>query len=132
MLTIEPTGAVLGAVARGIDLFDCVLPTRNARRGTVFIGTGRLVVKNAAYARDPRPLDPECDCYTCRRFSRAYLRHLFACGELLFLQGGRSRPEIIPGQERAPAATADRLDLVLQMSFGAQPADQFRQKHGQP
>ena len=74
---------VIEAVARGVDLFDCVLPTRNARRGTVFISTGRLVVKNAAYATDPRPLDPECDCYTCRRFSRAYLRHLFAAGELL-------------------------------------------------
>jgi queuine tRNA-ribosyltransferase len=60
-----------------------VLPTRNARRGTVFISTGRLVVKNAAYARDERPLDPACDCYTCRKFSRAYLRHLFAAGELL-------------------------------------------------
>ena len=71
------------AVARGVDMMDCVLPTRNARRGTVFVSTGRLVVKNAAYARDPRPLDPECDCYTCRHFSRAYLRHLFAAGELL-------------------------------------------------
>ena len=71
------------AVARGVDMMDCVLPTRNARRGTVFISTGRLVVKNAAYANDPRPLDPDCDCYTCRRFSRAYLRHLFAAGELL-------------------------------------------------
>jgi queuine tRNA-ribosyltransferase len=74
---------VIEAVARGVDMMDCVLPTRNARRGTVFISTGRLVVKNAAYAKDPRPLDPECDCYTCRRFSRAYLRHLFAAGELL-------------------------------------------------
>ncbi len=74
---------VIEAVARGADLFDCVLPTRNARRGTVFISTGRLVVKNAVYAHDPRPLDPACDCYTCRRFSRAYLRHLFAAGELL-------------------------------------------------
>ena len=74
---------LIEAVARGVDMFDCVLPTRNARRGTVFISSGRLVVKNAAYARDPRPLDPECDCYTCRRFSRAYLRHLFAAGELL-------------------------------------------------
>jgi queuine tRNA-ribosyltransferase len=71
------------AIDRGVDMFDCVLPTRNARRGTVFISTGRLVVKNAAYARDERPLDPDCDCYTCRRFSRAYLRHLFAAGELL-------------------------------------------------
>jgi len=74
---------LIEAVARGVDMFDCVLPTRNARRGTVFISSGRLVVKNAAYAHDPRPLDPECDCYTCRRFSRAYLRHLFAAGELL-------------------------------------------------
>jgi len=74
------------AIARGVDLFDCVLPTRNARRGTVFISTGRLVVKNAAYAHDPRPLDPECDCYTCARFSRAYLRHLFAAGELLAMR----------------------------------------------
>jgi len=74
---------VVEAVSRGVDMFDCVLPTRNARRGTVFISTGRLVVKNAAYATDERPLDPECDCYTCRRFTRAYLRHLFAAGELL-------------------------------------------------
>jgi queuine tRNA-ribosyltransferase len=74
---------LIEAVARGVDMFDCVLPTRNARRGTVFISTGRLVVKNAAYATDPRPLDPECDCYTCTRFSRSYLRHLFAAGELL-------------------------------------------------
>jgi queuine tRNA-ribosyltransferase len=77
---------VVEAVARGVDLFDCVLPTRNARRGTVFISTGRLVVKNAAYAHDARPLDPECDCYTCARFSRAYLRHLFAAGELLAMR----------------------------------------------
>jgi queuine tRNA-ribosyltransferase len=77
---------VLDAVARGVDMFDCVLPTRNARRGTVFVSTGRLVVKNAAYANDPRPLDPECDCYTCRRFSRAYVRHLFAAGETLAMR----------------------------------------------
>ena len=77
---------VLDAVARGVDMFDCVLPTRNARRGTVFVSTGRLVVKNAAYAQDPRPLDPECDCYTCRRFTRAYLRHLFAARETLAMR----------------------------------------------
>ena len=74
---------IVEAVARGVDMMDCVLPTRNARRGTVFISTGRMVVRNAAYARDERPLDLECDCYTCRRFSRAYLRHLFVSGELL-------------------------------------------------
>ena len=64
-------------------MMDCVMPTRNARRGTVFISTGRLVVRNAAYAQDERPLDPECDCSTCRKYSRAYLRHLFVSGELL-------------------------------------------------
>jgi queuine tRNA-ribosyltransferase len=77
---------LLDAVARGVDMMDCVLPTRNARRGTVFISTGRLVVKNAGYARDQRPLDPECDCSTCRRFTRAYLRHLFSVGELLAMR----------------------------------------------
>jgi queuine tRNA-ribosyltransferase len=70
-------------VRRGVDLFDCVLPTRNARKGTVFTAHGRLVVKNAVYARDPRPLDPDCTCYTCRNYSRAYIRHLFQSGELL-------------------------------------------------
>jgi queuine tRNA-ribosyltransferase len=77
---------VVEAVARGVDMMDCVLPTRNARRGTVFVSTGRLVVRNAAYARDERPLDPDCDCWTCRRFSRAYLRHLFVSGELLAMR----------------------------------------------
>ena len=77
---------LLDAVARGVDMMDCVLPTRNARRGTVFTATGRLVVKNALYAHDERPLDPECDCTTCRRFSRAYIRHLFAAGELLAMR----------------------------------------------
>jgi queuine tRNA-ribosyltransferase len=71
------------AVANGVDMFDCVLPTRNARKGTVLTSRGRLVVKNATYAHDPRPLDPECGCYACRHFSRAYLRHLFASGEIL-------------------------------------------------
>jgi queuine tRNA-ribosyltransferase len=77
---------LLRAVALGVDLFDCVLPTRNARKGTVFTSTGRMVVKNAAYARDPRPLDPLCDCPTCLGFSRAYLRHLFASGEILAMR----------------------------------------------
>ncbi len=71
------------AIARGVDMFDCVMPTRNARRGTVFTSRGRLVVKSARYTYDERPLDPDCDCYTCKTFTRAYLRHLFAAGELL-------------------------------------------------
>ncbi|UCF77966.1 MAG: tRNA guanosine(34) transglycosylase Tgt [Candidatus Eiseniibacteriota bacterium] len=74
---------IIHAVAQGVDMFDCVMPTRNARNGTVFTSRGKLVVKNIEYAKDRRPLDEECDCYTCRNFSRAYLRHLFQAGELL-------------------------------------------------
>ena len=70
------------SVARGIDMFDCVLPTRNARNGQLFTSEGRLNVKNARYADDPRPPDPSCGCYTCRTYSRAYLRHLFLVGEI--------------------------------------------------
>jgi queuine tRNA-ribosyltransferase len=70
------------SVARGIDLFDCVLPTRNARTGQLFTSEGRINIKNARYAEDARPLDPECACYTCRTYSRAYLRHLFLAGEI--------------------------------------------------
>lgn len=69
-------------VARGIDMFDCVLPTRNARNGQLFTSEGRINIKNAKYAEDDRPLDPQCGCYTCRRHSRAYLRHLFMAGEM--------------------------------------------------
>jgi queuine tRNA-ribosyltransferase len=74
---------LIEGVRRGIDMFDCVMPTRNARKGTVFTRDGRLVVKNSTFARDERPLDPDCNCLTCTRYSRAYLRHLFATGELL-------------------------------------------------
>lgn len=71
------------AVARGYDMFDCVLPTRMARHGAVWTSQGRLIVRDAPYARDFGPLDPACDCYTCRHFSRAYVRHLLKAGELL-------------------------------------------------
>jgi queuine tRNA-ribosyltransferase len=70
------------SVARGIDLFDCVLPTRNARNGQLFTSVGRINIKNACYAEDDRPLDPACGCYTCRTCSRAYLRHLFQANEI--------------------------------------------------
>jgi queuine tRNA-ribosyltransferase len=69
-------------VARGVDLFDCVLPTRNARNGQLLTRSGPIAIKNARYAEDPRPPDPDCPCYTCRTCSRAYLRHLFVAGEL--------------------------------------------------
>jgi queuine tRNA-ribosyltransferase len=71
------------SVARGVDMFDCVLPTRNARNGQAFTADGPLTIKQARFARDPSPLDDDCPCYTCRTFSRAYLRHLFVAGELL-------------------------------------------------
>jgi queuine tRNA-ribosyltransferase len=70
------------AVAQGIDMFDCVLPTRNARNGQLFTSEGRINIKNARFAEDARPPDPECRCYTCRTCSRAYLRHLFLAGEM--------------------------------------------------
>jgi queuine tRNA-ribosyltransferase len=70
------------SVARGVDLFDCVLPTRNARNGQLLTRQGRLVIKQARFADDPRPPDPACGCYTCRHFSRAYLRHLYLVGEM--------------------------------------------------
>jgi queuine tRNA-ribosyltransferase len=71
------------AVARGVDMFDCVLPTRNARNGQCFTWDGPVTLKQARWTRDATPLDPECPCYACRRFSRAYLRHLFMSKELL-------------------------------------------------
>lgn len=73
---------ILMAVSYGVDMFDCVLPTRNARTGAVFTSEGQLVYRNAEYANDGRPLDPNCDCHVCKRYSRAYLRHLFNQSEI--------------------------------------------------
>jgi queuine tRNA-ribosyltransferase len=70
-------------VARGIDMFDCVMPTRNARNGCVFTSQGKLIIKNTKYARDESPLDPACECPVCRRYSRSYIRHLLVAGEML-------------------------------------------------
>jgi queuine tRNA-ribosyltransferase len=74
---------LLAAVARGIDMFDCVMPTRHARNGHLFTRTGVLNIRNAAHATDTGPIDPDCGCYTCRNYSRAYLRHLDKCNEIL-------------------------------------------------
>jgi queuine tRNA-ribosyltransferase len=74
---------LIEGVLRGIDLFDCVMPTRNGRNATAFTGTGKLKLRNAAHRADESPLDPACDCPTCRRFTRAYLRHLFMAEEML-------------------------------------------------
>ena len=77
---------IIEAVARGVDFFDCVMPARNARHGKLFTWQGAMNIKNAKYKLDDRPIDPECDCPVCRRFSRAYVRHLFAAEEILALR----------------------------------------------
>jgi queuine tRNA-ribosyltransferase len=74
---------IVAAVLRGIDMFDCVMPTRHARNGHLFTSTGVINIRNSAYAADLAPVDGACDCYTCRHFSRAYLRHLDRCKEIL-------------------------------------------------
>jgi queuine tRNA-ribosyltransferase len=74
---------IVEGIARGVDMFDCVLPTRNGRNGTLFTSFGRVNIKAKRYERDFSPLDPECGCYLCRNFTRAYLRHLFHAGEIL-------------------------------------------------
>jgi len=78
----SPDYLIEGAI-RGIDMFDCVLPTRIGRNGTVLTSKGRIIVRDAIYARDYTPIDPECDCYACRNFTRAYIRHLLKSREVL-------------------------------------------------
>ena len=97
---------MLEAVESGIDMMDCVQPSRIGRHGTIFTKYGRLVVKNAAYAEDPRPLDEGCDCYTCRNYSRAYIRHLFKANEMLGLK----------------LATYHNLHFLIRMMNGAREA----------
>jgi queuine tRNA-ribosyltransferase len=77
---------IINAVGAGFDLFDCVIPTRNARNGTLFTSLGKISIKRAEFADDPRPVDEACGCYCCRHYSRAYLRHLFVAGEILSAQ----------------------------------------------
>jgi queuine tRNA-ribosyltransferase len=74
---------IVAAVLRGIDMFDCVMPTRHARNGHLFTSRGVVNIRNAAHQADTGPLDPECACYTCDNYSRAYLRHLDRCNEIL-------------------------------------------------
>lgn len=81
LMGVGSPGALIDGVMRGIDMFDCVLPTRIARNGTCMTSKGRLVVRNAKYARDFRPIDEHCDCYVCQNYTRAYIRHLINCNE---------------------------------------------------
>lgn len=83
LMGVGSPGAILDAVERGVDMFDCVLPTRIARHGSAMTTYGRIVIKNKIYERDFTPLDPECDCYTCKNYTRSYLRHLFKAEEML-------------------------------------------------
>jgi len=75
--------SILEGVIRGIDMFDCVLPTRNARNGSLFTSSGKLSITNAKYKDDFTPLDNKCECYTCQNFTKAYLRHLYMSKEIL-------------------------------------------------
>ena len=86
LMGVGTPDCLVEGVARGIDMFDCVFPTRVARNGTAITSQGRVVIRNAAYAEDFSPLDPECNCYTCRNYSRAYLRHLIRCDEIFGLR----------------------------------------------
>jgi queuine tRNA-ribosyltransferase len=110
---------LLTAIGAGVDMFDCVMPTRNARNGQLFTWRGKLVVSNARFRNDLSPPDPECPCETCRTFSLAYLRHLHACGEILFARAatlhnlhfyldlvGRAREAILHGRYQAFAREA--------------------------
>jgi queuine tRNA-ribosyltransferase len=97
---------ILRAIGAGVDMFDCVIPTRNARNGTVFTSEGKVNIKNAKHVDDPQPLDSKCDCYTCTNFSRAYLSHLFRAGEVSILR----------------LLTIHNLHFYLRMMEGAQKA----------
>ncbi|MBR2575776.1 MAG: tRNA guanosine(34) transglycosylase Tgt [Firmicutes bacterium] len=83
LMGVGSPDCLLEGVARGIDMFDCVIPTRIARNGMAYTSFGKVSIKNKQYEKDFGPLDPKCDCYTCRNYSRAYLRHLFKAGEIL-------------------------------------------------
>ena len=86
LMGVGSPDSLIDGVIRGVDMFDCVLPTRIARNGTCMTSAGRLVVKNAKYERDFRPLDEKCNCYSCRNYTRAYIRHLFKTDETFGLR----------------------------------------------
>jgi queuine tRNA-ribosyltransferase len=83
---IGELGDVMKAVDAGFDMFDCVMPTRNARNGTLFTSRGKLSIKREEFKADPGPLDPDCGCYTCRNYSLGYLRHMFLSKEILSMR----------------------------------------------
>ena len=128
---------IVHAIAQGVDLFDCVLPTRNARNGQAFISGGKLVVKNARYKNDPLPLDPRCECPVCAAgYTRSYIRHLYVAGEIFALRlltlhnvhftsssspgrGVRSWPD--PTRSGWPAGARCAVPALSTIDFGAPP-----------
>ncbi len=118
----KPEDLVEG-VARGIDMFDCVMPTRNARNGHLFTLEGVIKIRNAKHRHDTGPLDPSCDCYTCQNFSRAYLHHLDKCGEILGAQLNtihNLRHYQVIMQELRDAIEAQRLDAYIAEFYARQ------------
>jgi len=112
---------LVNGVAAGVDMFDCVMPTRNARNGWLFTRFGDLKIKNAAHKNDPRPLDTACGCYTCRNFSRAYLHHLHRVGEIL-----GARLNTIHNLHYYLELMSEMRDAIESQEF-----DTFRQKFAQ-
>jgi len=107
---------IVEAVCRGVDMFDCVMPTRNARNGHLFTRTGVIKIRNAKHRHDTGPLDARCDCYTCTNFSRAYLHHLDKCGEILGAQLNtihNLRHYQLIMQELRDAIAENRLDAYV-------------------
>lgn len=86
LMGVGTPGNIIDGVSRGVDLFDCVMPSRNARHGQLFTMNGIININNAKYTKDDSPIDPECDCPTCRRHSKAYIRHLFKAKEMLAMR----------------------------------------------
>lgn len=114
---------IVEAVRRGVDMFDCVMPTRNARNGHLFTSEGVIKIRNAKHRHDTGPLDPECDCHTCTNFSRSYLHHLDKCGEILGAQLNtihnlRFYQTVMAGLRQAIAE--HRLDEYVQEFYGKQ------------
>jgi queuine tRNA-ribosyltransferase len=118
------------SIDAGIDMFDCVMPTRVARNGTLYTWQGRVSIKRQEYKEDPGPLDPECDCYTCKTYSRAYLRHLFLSGEILgsrlntihnlhFYMSIMSQARLALEQERWPEFRDDCLTRFIKTDKGS-------------
>lgn len=113
---------LLGGIARGVDMFDCVLPTRMARHGALMTSTGRVNIRNKKYEEDFTPLDPNCDCYCCKNYTKAYLRHLYVCDEtfgkrLLSIHNTRFLIKIMEGAREA--IKEDRFEEYMKITLAA-------------